>query len=390
MSVVISGSGAVCGYGASMRALAEGLASGTRRFSPMAALDSVRATPALVCAVSEIASRAGESRSAALALVAAREALAALGPEERADTAVILGGTTGGMDKTEACVLEPPFAGIGGFDADTAAGHPISQATRAVAESFGLRGARATVVSACSSGLNAVIWAKRWLEAGFAERVLAIGTDGLCRLTVTGFASLGAIDPDGARPFQRERKGITIGEGAAAFLVEREADAARAGRKGRARLLGGAVIGEAHHVTQPDPSGEGARRAMQQALSDAALAPTDIDAISAHGTATPQNDAMEAKAIAELFGANVPVSSQKSQLGHTLGAAGAIELAACLIMLDEQRVFPTYGLHADNLDPACGGVHHVMGAPIDRPLRRILKNSFAFGGQNSVLIVGSP
>jgi 3-oxoacyl-[acyl-carrier-protein] synthase II len=127
---------------------------------------------------------------------------------------------------------------------------------------------------------------------------------------------------------------------------------------------------------------------MRGALEDAGLKADAIDAVSAHGTATPQNDAMEAKAIHSVFGMGAPVSSQKSQLGHTLGAAGALELAACIAMLEEQRVYPTYGLTAQNLDPACDGIRHVMGEPLHRELRYIMKNSFAFGGQNSALVVG--
>jgi 3-oxoacyl-(acyl-carrier-protein) synthase len=209
--------------------------------------------------------------------------------------------------------------------------------------------------------------------------VLAIGTDALCRLTVAGFASLGAMDPEGARPFQAGRKGITIGEGAAAFVV------ARQGRP-MARILGSAMIGEAFHATQPDPSGAGAARAMRDALQDARL--QTVDAVSAHGTATLQNDAMECRAIASVFGAAVPVSSQKSQLGHTLGAAGALELAACILMLREQTMYSTHGLSAEVVDPACRGVQHVF-SPRRMRISTIAKNSFAFGGQNSVLILGA-
>jgi 3-oxoacyl-[acyl-carrier-protein] synthase II len=387
--VVISGVGAVSAYGTKMDDLREGLLSGVRRFAPFHALISLQAPAYPVAACAALPFSSEEARSTQMALLAAKEAIAHLDPEERKDTAVILGGTTGGMVFTEACSLDAPFAGLASFDHRVASAHPVSDATERVARFFHLGGPQSTIVSACSSGLNAVIWGKRFIDAGMVRRVLAIGTDALCRLTVVGFASLSAIDPSGARPFQRERKGITIGEGAAAFLLEREADARAAKRHVRARVLGGAVIGEAHHITQPDPTGEGALRAMRNALNDAKLERKDIDAVSAHGTATPHNDAMESRALRELFSDRVPVSSQKSQLGHTLGAAGALELAACLLMLDAQHVFPTFGLTEENLDPECAGLMHVMNAPLKTPIRHLMKNSFAFGGQNSVLVLGS-
>ncbi|MCC6810545.1 MAG: beta-ketoacyl-[acyl-carrier-protein] synthase family protein [Deltaproteobacteria bacterium] len=390
--IVLSGVGAVSGYGLGFSALKHGLASGKRSFAPWALLDSVRCPQHPVCAVPDGIFQPDEphSRSATLALLAAKEALAEVPEDARRQIGVIVGSTTGGMALTEATVLDAPHTGTAAFDARIAREHPVSETTNLVARKLGLFGPRTTVVSACSSGLNAVILARRWIELGLCQTVLAIGADALSRLTLVGFASLGAVDGEGARPFQKERKGITIGEGAAAFLVERKDDAHRAGRRARGVVAGSAIIGEAFHATQPDPSGAGAARAMRLALEDGKLDATAIDAVSAHGTATQQNDAMEAKAVAAVFGKNVPVSSQKSQLGHTLGAAGALELAACIAMLEDQHVYPTHGLSPDNVDPACAEIQHVMGAPLRRELRYLMKNSFAFGGQNSALVVGGP
>ncbi len=388
--IVLSGVGAVSGYGAGYAALKHGLASGRRHFTPWSLLETVRCAPHPVCAVPEgiVSPTDLHSRNAALALVAAEEALADVPADARRSIGVIVGSTTGGMAITESTVLDPPHASLHAFDARVAREHPVSETTNLVAKKLGLFGPRTTVISACSSGLNAVILARRWIELGYCDTVLAVGADALSRLTVVGFGSLGAVDPEGARPFQSARKGITVGEGAAAFLVEKKASAYAAGRRARATIAGSAIIGEAFHATQPDPTGAGAARAMRGALEDAGLKADAIDAVSAHGTATPQNDAMEAKAIHSVFGMGAPVSSQKSQLGHTLGAAGALELAACIAMLEEQRVYPTYGLTAQNLDPACDGIRHVMGEPLHRELRYIMKNSFAFGGQNSALVVG--
>ncbi len=371
----ITSVGAVSAYGIGFAALHRGLLSGTRQFSASGFGD------ALVGAVHEVAT--GElPRSATLALIAAEEALAPFSAAERRSMGVIVGGTTGGMDRSEQHFLDAPFAGLESFDAATITGHPICHTTGAVADRFSLFGPRATLISACSSGLNAVIVARQWLLAGRCERVLAIGCDGLCRLTQSGFAALAAIDPTGTRPFQRDRKGISIGEGAAAFVIEKNGEA-------KARVLGTAICAEAYHATQPDPSGEGAARAMRLALKDAALPADAIDAVSAHGTGTIHNDAMECLAIADVVGSEILVSSQKSQLGHTLGAAGALELAACIAMLQNQVVYATHGLAADNLDPACNNVRHVMHQAQPKKLRAMLKNSFAFGGQNACVVVGA-
>jgi 3-oxoacyl-[acyl-carrier-protein] synthase II len=383
--IVVTGAGAVTGYGRGMEALHRGLVSGARHFTPWTELESLKSALWPVCHVPAealLGERAHCSRSARLALVAAREALGALSEQERAATGIILGGTTGGMLATEACYLDGAA-----FDLAIARQHPVSEATEILAETLGLRGPKTTVISACSSGLNAVILARRWLEQGLCERVLAVGVDALCRLTVTGFAALSAIDAEGARPFQAGRKGLTIGEGAAAFVLEREASAHKRGRVPLMRLLGTAMSGEAFHPTQPEPTGRGARQAMRAALDDAKLAPSDVDLVSAHGTATPQNDAMEVKAILGVLGSDVLVTSQKSQLGHTLGAAGAIELAACVSMLVHQIAYPTYGLSPDNVDPECAPVRHVVEL-LPARLDVIMKNSFAFGGQNSVVVVG--
>lgn len=389
--IVLSTVGAVSGYGVGFSALKQGLGSGKRHFAAWPLLETARCHPHPVCAVPAGVIRGDEehSRSALLTLLAAEEALKGVGDAERRTMGVIVGSTTGGMALTEATVLDPPHGGVQAFDARIAREHPVSETTNLVAHKLGLFGPRTTVVSACSSGLNAVILARRWVELGLCDAVLAIGSDALSRLTVVGFSSLGAVDSEGARPFQAARKGITIGEGAAAFVVERRDRAVKAGRKPRAMVAGSAIIGEAFHATQPDPSGQGAARAMRLALEDAHVAPAAVDAVSAHGTATPQNDAMESKAIHSVFGDRVPVSSQKSQLGHTLGAAGALELAACIAMIEEQRVYPTYGLTAENVDPACAQLHHVMGEPLRRELRYVMKNSFAFGGQNSALLLGA-
>jgi 3-oxoacyl-[acyl-carrier-protein] synthase II len=187
------------------------------------------------------------------------------------------------------------------------------------------------------------------------------------------------VDPLGMRPFAQDRRGVTLGEGAAAFLVEKPGR-----RPTLARLLGAAMVAEAHHPTHPQASGEGAERAVRLALQDAALQAGDIDAVSAHGTATLLNDASEVQAMRRIFGERIALASHKSQLGHTLGAAGALETAVCLLMLRKQRLYPTFALR--HVAEDCAGVDHVQIAR-NANLRAIVKNSFAFGGQNSALVL---
>ena len=373
----ITSVGCVSAYGIGFSALHQGLLSGERRFSRSAWNDCWVARAGAI-AESRV------PRSVQLALIAAEEALRGFSTAERAKMGLVVGGTTGGMDKSERHFLDAPAAGLQSFDADTVAGHPIAAATSALAERFSLTGPRTTVISACSSGLNAAIVARQWLQAGRCRSVLAVGTDALCRLTESGFLSLAAVDAEGTRPFQKNRKGLSLGEGAAAFVIEAGGE-----RRARAHLLGAAISAEAFHPTQPDPSGDGAARCMRLALKDAGLSADDISAVSAHGTGTTHNDSMECAAIERIIGRRAFVSSQKSQLGHTLGAAGALELAASIAMLENQVVYGTHGLSAGNVDPLCAGVRHVFTAAELAPLSAIMKNSFAFGGQNACVVLGA-
>jgi 3-oxoacyl-[acyl-carrier-protein] synthase-1 len=238
------------------------------------------------------------------------------------------------------------------------------------------------VATACSSAAKALASARRLLQAGLADAVVSGGADTLCAMTRAGFASLESVDAGPCNPFSLNRRGITIGEGGALFLLTRD--------EGGIQLLGVGESSDAHHISAPDPSGAGAVRAMELALQDAGLAAGAIAYVNLHGTATPQNDAMESKAVAGLLGANVPASSTKALTGHTLGAAGAVEAAICWLALsadhNPQGLVPPHvwdGAQDPDLAPLCL-------APVGMPLGdgAILSNSFAFGGSNCALIFG--
>lgn len=252
-----------------------------------------------------------------------------------------------------------------------------------VATRLELRGPAYTLSTACSSSANAALSARRLIRSGLCDAVLFGGVDSLCELTLEGFAALEAESADLCRPFSTHRDGINIGEAAAIFLMTKDGDGPR--------LAGGAGSSDAHHISAPHPEGDGAYRAMCDALADAGLVADDIGYLNLHGTGTRQNDAMEAKAVHRLFPTGVPCGSTKSMTGHTLGAAGALELAICWLLLTRRqpgRLPPA--LYHDSYDPALPALQLAdgTGACKERPLY-CLSNSFAFGGSNVALILGA-
>ncbi|MEO9275999.1 beta-ketoacyl-ACP synthase [Marinomonas sp. 5E14-1] len=232
------------------------------------------------------------------------------------------------------------------------------------------------VSTACSSGAKALASARRLIRAGVCDAVIAGGVDTICRLTVQGFSSLEAVSTAQCNPFSTNRKGINIGEAAALFIVSKEI--------GDIELVGVGESSDAHHISAPDPSGQGAVNCMTAALRDAKINSNEIDYVNLHGTATELNDQMESRAVAEVFGSNTPCSSTKPFTGHTLGAAGALEAAICWLAL-KNGMIPKHlwdGCQDGNL-PKIGlsnGEHNCT-------LNYALSNSFAFGGNNISLIL---
>ena len=342
------------------------------------------------------------SRSDALALPAAMEALAEARVTADLACDLILGGTTGGLFVTEAKVagLHGPLqaGGEAAMEALRAAArdealrsHPVCATADRLFEAAHRFGRTRTLCSACSSSANAIALADAWIRSGKSQRVLAGGTDALCRLTHIGFNLLQAMDPAPCKPFDAKRAGMNIGEGAAFLVLESEASARARGVAPIAELSGWAIGSEAHHITNPEATGATAARLMRAALARGGLSVDDVGYVNAHGTATPHNDRMEGAALADVFGARLAelrVSSSKGQIGHTLGAAGAIEAAITALSLAEGTVPPTIGL-ADP-DPAIAPMHHVRERGEAVRARAALTSSFGFGGSNTVLALAEP
>lgn len=312
---------------------------------------------------------------------AVRAAIAKFGPGR---IGVVMGTSTSGSAEGEAAILnhyrhgfllprfEYPqleFGGAAGF----------------VAAYLGVLGPTFSLSTACSSSARALASARSLLALGVCDAVIAGGADSLCGLTTHGFHSLQAISASASNPFSVHRNGLTLGEGAAVFLVTRDA--------GGIQLLGVGESTEAHHISAPDPEGRGAEASMRGALSDAGLAPDAIAYLNLHGTGTQLNDEMEGAAVHRIFGSRLPCSSTKSLVGHTLGAAGAMELAFCWMML-ASRTGATLPLlphrYDGERDPkipeidlvALGAVREITGRAY------VMTNSFGFGGNNCTLILG--
>jgi 3-oxoacyl-[acyl-carrier-protein] synthase II len=250
-------------------------------------------------------------------------------------------------------------------------------------EAFGISAPCQIIANACASGTNAIGHAFDCVRSGRYQRVLTGGYDALSELVFVGFDSLQASTPERCRPFDRDRTGLVLGEGAAILFLE-NLDSARArGAKILAEVMGYGISTDNHHLTQPNPSGSGPRQAMEGALQSALIEPAGIDYINAHGTATPFNDAAEGKAIAEMFG-GVPVSSTKGMMGHSLGAAGAIEAVISLLALRDQLLPPNINFRSgdEGLD-----LNIVANKPRPGKLRTVLSNSFGFGGTNASVIL---
>jgi 3-oxoacyl-[acyl-carrier-protein] synthase II len=243
------------------------------------------------------------------------------------------------------------------------------------------------IANACASGTNAVGHAFQLVRAGLHRAVLCGGYDAISELVFVGFDSLQAATSEKVRPFDKNRTGLVLGEGAAMLALEDWESAQRRGAPILAEITGYGIATDNHHLTQPHPSGIGPRLAMERALTDAGRAVGDIDYINAHGTATTFNDATEGLAIAQLFGARVPVSSTKSMMGHALGAAGAIEAVFTLLALRGGFLPPN--INYAEPDPAFA-LDIVANAARDVRPRRALSNSFGFGGTNASLVLEAP
>ena len=250
---------------------------------------------------------------------------------------------------------------------------------------LGFCGPITIIANACASGANAVGHAWSLIRNGQAERVLTGGYDALSELVFAGFDSLQALSPTRCRPFDAQRNGLALGEGAAILALETMQSARSRGARIVGELCGYGAATDCHHLTQPHPQGDAALAAMRGACRTAAIEPNHVGYINAHGTGTPLNDAAEANAInrwAESAASEVRVSSTKASIGHLLGAAGAVEAAVCVMALEEQWLPPT--ATTETVDPVCQ--FDLVHSPMETKFEYALSNSFGFGGSNATLI----
>ncbi|RKP54143.1 beta-ketoacyl-[acyl-carrier-protein] synthase family protein [Cohnella endophytica] len=265
---------------------------------------------------------------------------------------------------------------------------PISYISAAVATELGFEGPNLTVPTACAAGNYAISWGADLIKDGMADIVLVGGSDALSRFCYTTFHRLGAIAPDRCQPFDKNRKGMMVSEGAAVLVLEEQEKASKRGARIYAEFLGYGLSCDAHHPTAPHPDGLGAILATERALSDANVKAEDVSYVSAHGTGTKANDSTESKALRKIFGElidSIPVSSLKSMLGHTMGAASAIEAAACALSIYNSIIPPTINYEVP--DEEC--VQNIVpNEPMFSRVEVAVSSSFAFGGNISIIVLG--
>jgi len=308
---------------------------------------------------------------------AVRDAVARYGADR---IALFLGTSTAGVLQTELAYRQrDPQTGALPAGFSYAGTHNPYSLPGFVRHYLGLQGPTGAISSACSSGAKVFTSARRLLEAGLIDAAVVGGVDSLCFTTLYGFNSLELLSEQPCRPYDAQRNGISIGEGAAFVLLER----APAQVDDAILLLGIGESSDAHHMSSPHPDGLGARMAMEQALSSAGVRPDQVDYVNLHGTATRANDATEARAMAALL-PGVPCSSTKGATGHTLGAAGALEAVICAQAL-RHGLLPG-GINTTEKDPALEVDYRLANSAL--PLRHVLSNAFGFGGSNCSLLFG--
>ena len=323
------------------------------------------------------------TRTALMGMIALHEALADAGMDGKdiSGVAFVNGTTVGGMDKSEQYYTDFIENNTRNEYIKT---HDCGSCSEMIADRFGRFRIISTISTACSSAANAIELGADMIRSGQADIVVAGGSECITKFHLNGFNSLMILDHGQCRPFDAERAGLNLGEGAAYLVLESGQSAARRGVKPVALLSGYANACDAFHQTASSPNGEGAYLAMSKALADAGLTPDDIDYINAHGTGTPNNDQSESQAMKRLFGDAIPpVSSTKSFTGHTTSASGAVEAVICILALRNGFVPVNYAFE----HPMEDGIVPNMDIKPVRQLHHVLCNSFGFGGNDSSIIL---
>jgi 3-oxoacyl-[acyl-carrier-protein] synthase II len=404
--VVVTGMGAVSPLGLDVGSLWDGLVSGRSGVARITRFDPAGYSTQIAAEVKnfdpqnymERKEARRMDRFAQFAMAAGRMAVAqsGLSSEELATerTGVVVGTGIGGME-----TLTDQFETLKAKGPDRVSPHFVpmmiaNMAAGQIAIALGAKGPSSTVVTACAASANAIGDAMRFLEWGKADMMIAGGSEAsIVPLAFAGFCSMKAMStrndaPEQAsRPFDRDRDGFVMGEGGGIIVLETLEHASARDAKILAELVGYGVTQDAYHVTAPSPGGEGGARSMAIAIAEAGVEPVDIDYINAHGTSTPANDRNETEAIKTVFDEHarkIPISSTKSVTGHLLGAAGAVELIACILAMNTGIIPPT--INYSTPDPECD-LDYVPNVARRKATRCSLSNSFGFGGQNVTLVV---
>jgi 3-oxoacyl-[acyl-carrier-protein] synthase II len=393
--VVVTGVGIITAMGRGWNANADGFRVGARKTRPVSLFDVSRHRVKVAAEITmpeaiptgRLRPNAVKrlDRASQLLLVAADEAWRQARLDGTTELPVVLGTTSGGMALGQTYYRQAIEHPRDNSRQAARVLHYLAQTqAMVVEEALGFHGPITVIANACASGSNAIGHAGDLIRSGQSEIVLTGGYDALSELVFTGFDSLQALSPTECRPFDANRDGLALGEGAAVLILESEEHARRRGAEALATLAGYGAATDCHHLTQPQPEGNAALQSMRLACEDAGLTPRQINYVNAHGTGTPLNDSAEAAAInrwAEDAAADIPVSSSKACIGHLLGAAGAVEAAICIMALQGQWLPP---MNIGKPDPACN--FPLVCAPSSAPLVNVLSNSFGFGGANATLI----
>jgi 3-oxoacyl-(acyl-carrier-protein) synthase len=321
------------------------------------------------------------TRTALLALHAADEAIrdSGLTAEEISSTETALVGATtvGGM-----CLTDEIYHDALAKDKGTPylSSYDYASVAMAIQERYGMLGEVTTINTACSSSANAILFGARLIRYGFAKRAIVGGAESLAKFTINGFNSLNILSSKPCAPFDRDRNGLNLGEGAAFLVLEKEEDSK--GKKNYAYLTGYGNKNDAYHPSSNSPEGDGPYLSMKEALESSGLSAADISYINAHGTGTENNDETESRAMLRLFQKVPPFSSTKSYTGHTLGAAGAIEAVYSILNLVHQEIYPSLSFKNPISETGLVPVHHYA----KQEIKNVMSNSFGFGGNCSTLI----
>jgi len=389
--VVITGMGIRSPIGCGEAAFWDSLCHGKSGAGPVDGLDTTDLPRSIACQVrAPVDVGRPMGRASALAVAAARDAVTSAGLDlsalDAGRSSIIMGTTMGETEfieerlaSAEAEWLSPDHM------RRILSGRPGSISANVQAD-LGVRGPAVDLYGACAAGNMAITSARRQLLDGACDVALAGGADGFSRLAFLGFMRLRVMSSGVCRPFDEARDGLLVGEGGVVFVLERESSARARGATIRARVTGASVTCENYHPTRPHPDGDGLSRATNEALRDAGLSPADVDYVCAHGTGTPQNDAIEVKVMAQCFPGGVAFSSIKALTGHTMGAAAAVEVACCVLSLEHQKLIPTW--HLESVLQPCP-LDPIQGAVRSAKVRNVANNSAGFGGYNSSIILSA-